>query len=43
MSLTGRRTLTFALAAIGAALTLVADANGDWATIAKNGTWNEEA
>ncbi|HNY77622.1 MAG: hypothetical protein RBS72_04520 [Sedimentisphaerales bacterium] len=30
-------------AAIGAALTLVADANGDWATIAKNGTWNEEA
>lgn len=29
--------------AIGAALTLVADANGDWATIAKNGTWSEEA
>jgi hypothetical protein len=30
-------------AAIGAALTLVADANGDWVTVAKNGTWNEEA
>ena len=29
--------------AIGAALTLVADANGDWATIGKNGTWTEEA
>jgi hypothetical protein len=29
--------------AIGAALTLVADANGDWATITKNGTWTEEA
>ncbi len=29
--------------AIGAALTLVADANGDWATTAKNGTWTEEA
>lgn len=29
--------------AIGAALTLVADANGDWATIAKSGTWTEEA
>lgn len=28
---------------IGATLTLVADANGDWATIAKNGTWTEEA
>jgi hypothetical protein len=28
--------------AIGAALTLVADANGDWATIAKNGTWSQE-
>ena len=29
--------------AIGAALTLVADANGDWMTIAKNGTWTQEA
>jgi len=29
--------------AIGAALTLVADANGDWATIAKHGTWTQEA
>jgi hypothetical protein len=28
--------------AIGASLTLVADANGDWATIAKNGTWTQE-
>jgi hypothetical protein len=28
---------------IGAALTLVADANGNWVTIAKNGTWAEEA
>jgi hypothetical protein len=28
---------------IGAALSLIADANGDWATIAKNGTWTEEA
>jgi hypothetical protein len=28
---------------IGAALTLIADANGDWVTIAKNGTWAEEA
>jgi hypothetical protein len=28
--------------AIGASLTLVADANGDWATVAKNGTWAEE-
>ena len=28
---------------IGAALTLVADANGDWATTAKNGTWTEQA
>jgi hypothetical protein len=28
---------------IGASLTLIADANGDWATIAKNGTWTEEA
>jgi len=30
-------------ATIGAALTLVADANGNWATIAKNGTWNQES
>ena len=29
--------------AIGAALSLIADANGDWATIAKSGTWTEEA
>jgi hypothetical protein len=29
--------------AIGASLTLIADANGDWATIAKNGTWTQEA
>jgi len=29
--------------AIGACITLVADSNGDWATIAKNGTWTEEA
>ena len=28
---------------IGATLTLVADANGDWFTTAKNGTWTEEA
>jgi hypothetical protein len=28
---------------IGACLSLVADANGDWATVAKNGTWTEEA
>jgi hypothetical protein len=28
--------------AIGATLTLVADANGDWATVAKNGTWTEQ-
>jgi len=27
---------------IGASLTIIADANGDWATIAKNGTWTEE-
>jgi hypothetical protein len=27
---------------IGACLALIADANGDWATIAKNGTWSEE-
>ncbi len=29
--------------AIGECLTVVADSNGDWATIAKNGTWAEEA
>jgi hypothetical protein len=28
--------------AIGECLTLVADSNGDWATMAKNGTWTEE-
>ena len=28
--------------AIGAALTLAADANGDWATVAKHGTWTQE-
>jgi len=28
---------------IGAALTLVADANGDWTTVAKHGTWTQEA
>ena len=28
--------------AIGTCITLVADSNGDWATIAKNGTWTEE-
>ena len=28
---------------IGACLSLVADSSGDWATIAKNGTWTEEA
>jgi hypothetical protein len=28
--------------AIGECLTVVADSNGDWATIAKNGTWTEE-
>jgi len=28
---------------IGAALTLVADGNGDWATVAKHGTWTQEA
>jgi len=27
---------------IGATLTLVADGNGDWATVGKNGTWSEE-
>ncbi len=29
--------------AIGASLSLVSDSAGDWATIAKNGTWSEEA
>ena len=29
--------------AIGECLTLVADSNGDWVTIARNGTWTEEA
>ncbi len=29
--------------ALGASLTVVADANGDWAAIAENGTWNQEA
>jgi hypothetical protein len=29
--------------AIGECLTLIADSNGDWATIAKHGTWTEEA
>lgn len=28
--------------AIGASLTLVADSNGDWATVAKNGAWTQE-
>ena len=28
---------------IGACLTLIADSNGDWATVGKNGTWTEEA
>lgn len=28
--------------AIGECLTLIADSNGDWVTIAKNGTWTEE-
>lgn len=27
---------------VGACITLIADSNGDWATIAKNGTWTEE-
>jgi hypothetical protein len=30
-------------AAIGASLALVADSSGDWVTVAKNGTWTEEA
>jgi len=29
--------------AVGECLTLVADSNGDWVTIAKYGTWTEEA
>jgi hypothetical protein len=29
--------------AIGECITLAADANGDWATVAKNGVWTEEA
>jgi len=29
--------------AIGECLTVAADSNGDWATIAKNGVWTEEA
>jgi len=29
--------------AVGESLTVVADSNGDWVTIAKNGTWTEEA
>jgi len=29
--------------AVGASLTLVADANGDWITAAKNGTWTQES
>ena len=29
--------------AIGECITIVADANGDWVTTAKNGTWTEEA
>lgn len=28
--------------AIGASLSLAADSNGDWVTIAKNGVWNEQ-
>jgi hypothetical protein len=28
--------------AVGACLTLIADANGDWATVAKHGTWTQE-
>ncbi len=31
-----------ACSTIGACLKLVADSNGDWVTIAKNGTWTEE-
>jgi len=29
--------------AVGECITLVADSNGDWATVAKHGTWSEEA
>jgi len=29
--------------AVGECITLVADENGDWVTIARNGTWTEEA
>jgi len=29
--------------AVGECMTVVADSNGDWATIAKTGTWTEEA
>ena len=29
--------------AIGECLTVVADLNGDWLTIVKNGTWTEES
>lgn len=29
--------------AIGECITLIADSNGDWVTIAKNGTWTEES
>jgi len=29
--------------AVGECITLIADSNGDWMTIAKNGTWTEEA
>ena len=29
--------------AIGECITLIADSNGDWVTIGKNGTWSEEA
>jgi Cft2 family RNA processing exonuclease len=29
--------------AIGESISLIADANGDWVTIGKNGTWAEEA
>ncbi len=29
--------------AVGESLAVVADSNGDWVTIAKNGTWTEEA
>ena len=32
-----------ACSTIGACLTLIADSNGDWETIAKSGTWSEEA